>query len=96
MGDGSAWSYLVILGAMKTAISVPDDTFARATVLAAALGMSRSELFTRAAQRYIEQFEAEAVTREIDVVLERLDDDDSTRAAVASGRALLSGGEEGW
>lgn len=80
---------------MKTAISVPDDTFERATKLAASLGMSRSELFARAAQRYIEQFDDEAVAREIDSAMAQIDDD-SSHAAVASGRVRLSRDHEAW
>ena len=38
---------------MKTAISVPDETFAQATRQAAELGISRSEFFARAARRYL-------------------------------------------
>jgi hypothetical protein len=38
-------------GVVKTAISVPDETFEEATKQAAELGISRSELFTRAAAR---------------------------------------------
>lgn len=38
---------------MKTAISIPDDVFRRAEVLAKRLGMSRSELFTRAAVEFL-------------------------------------------
>ena len=36
---------------MKTAISLPDDTYEQATRQARALGISRSEFFARAAHR---------------------------------------------
>jgi predicted transcriptional regulator len=38
---------------MKTAISVPDDVFRRADRAARRLGISRSELFTRAIREFL-------------------------------------------
>ena len=38
---------------MKTAISMPDEVFRRAEAAAKRLGMSRSELFTRAAVEFL-------------------------------------------
>jgi hypothetical protein len=55
---------------VKTAISIPDDTFARAEQHAAALGMSRSEFFTRAVRRYLEQLEAESLTGRINLAVD--------------------------
>jgi metal-responsive CopG/Arc/MetJ family transcriptional regulator len=75
---------------MKTAISVPDETFERATRRASDLGMSRSEFFTRAAQRYLQQLDAESVTEQIDAAVEAVGTDDSARAAVAAGRRRLT------
>lgn len=83
----------VILGytsGMKTAISVPDETFNRASKRAAELGMSRSEFFTRAAQRYLDQLDAASVTRQIDWALAQAGDDDSSIAAVLAGRRRLA------
>ena len=82
---------------MKTAISIPDATFERATHTAQALGMSRSEFFTRAATRYMDELEAASVTEQIDHVLAVLDgDDDSTRAAVAAARRTLAAEDAEW
>jgi metal-responsive CopG/Arc/MetJ family transcriptional regulator len=81
---------------MKTAISVPNDIFENATRAAAALGMSRSEFFARAAERYLQQIEAESLTREIDTALARAGQDDSSSAAVAAGRRPLAGGTPDW
>lgn len=39
---------------MKTAISIPDEVFAEAERVARRLGMSRSELFTKAVQAYLQ------------------------------------------
>jgi metal-responsive CopG/Arc/MetJ family transcriptional regulator len=38
---------------MKTAISLPDDLFDAADVLAAELGVSRSELYARAVEEFV-------------------------------------------
>ena len=82
---------------MKTAISIPDTTFERATRKAQALGMSRSEFFTRAATRYLDELDAASLTAQIDDALATLDgDDDSSRAAVGAGRRLLTGQDDDW
>lgn len=82
---------------MKTAISIPDATFERATHKAQALGMSRSEFFTRAATRYLDELDAASVTDQIDQALATLDgDDESTGAAVAAGRRTLAGEDADW
>lgn len=81
---------------MKTAISVPDETFEQVTRRATALGMSRSEFFTRAVRRYLEQLDAESLTQQIDAAVALIRDDDSAEAAVAAGRARLTGDEDGW
>lgn len=81
---------------MKTAISVPDETFRQSEERAAALGISRSEFFTRAAQRYLEQLEAESLTAQIDAVIDLAGPDDSATAAVAAGRRHLALAEDDW
>ena len=75
---------------MKTAISIPDDTFERASRRAHDLGMSRSEFFTRAAVHYLDDLDAHSVTREIDLALDSLQGaDESTALAVSAGRQLI-------
>ena len=82
---------------MKTAISIPDATFERAAHKAQALGMSRSEFFTRAATRYLDELDAASITDQINDTLASLDGDhDSTRAAVAAGRRVLAGQDHAW
>ncbi|MGQ0777184.1 MAG: CopG family transcriptional regulator [Pseudonocardiales bacterium] len=81
---------------MKTAISVPDETFEQATRRATALGMSRSEFFTRAVRCYLEQLDTESLTEQIDAAVALIRDDDSAEAAVAAGRARLTRDEDGW
>ncbi|HLK00220.1 MAG TPA: hypothetical protein VKU39_09970 [Streptosporangiaceae bacterium] len=79
---------------MKTAISVPDDTFAQATRQAIALGMSRSEFFTRAAQRYLDELAAGSLTQQIDQALEAVGEDESNDAAASAGRRRLAADDE--
>jgi metal-responsive CopG/Arc/MetJ family transcriptional regulator len=55
---------------VKTAISIPDETFQRAEQQAAELRMSRSEFVTRAIRRYLVELEAEALTHRIDTALD--------------------------
>lgn len=81
---------------MKTAISVPDETFERANQRASALGMSRSEFFTRAARRYLEQLDADSLTHQIDAAVAVMRDDDSTQTAVTASRRRLARDEDGW
>lgn len=84
---------------MKTAISVPDDTFERASKQAGALGMSRSEFFARAAERYLDELDSESLTKQIDDAIDRVGQlpDQSVLDAVAIGQHVL--GEvaaDGW
>lgn len=63
--------------AMKTAISVPDDTFRRVDERAAALGMSRSEFYSRAAEGFLERLDSQSRVEAINDALAR----SSVRAA---------------
>ena len=53
---------------MKTAISIPDDVFKQAEQTAAGLGLSRSELYTRAVRTYLENCGGEQMTAQLDAV----------------------------
>ncbi len=53
---------------MKTAISLPDETFHAANAAAQRLGISRSELFRRALEAWLATSEREAITRALDEV----------------------------
>ena len=82
---------------MKTAISVPDETFERASRRASDLGMSRSEFFSRAARHYLAELDARSLTGRIDDALERLGrPDEATADAVAAGHGLLSATDDEW
>lgn len=54
---------------MKTAISLPDETFHRADRAAKLLGVSRSEFFARAAERWLNALDDEGTTEAIDRAL---------------------------
>jgi metal-responsive CopG/Arc/MetJ family transcriptional regulator len=81
---------------VKTAISIPDATFELVEERAAALGMSRSEFFARAAQRYLEELDDAALTGRIDAAIELLGVDESTDAVVAAGRRRLASDDDEW
>jgi metal-responsive CopG/Arc/MetJ family transcriptional regulator len=55
---------------VKTAISVPDETFERVEKSVAELGISRSEFFVRAARKYLEELEAESITAQINAAID--------------------------
>ena len=75
---------------MKTAISLPDDTYEQASRRAAELGISRSEFFARAARRYLDELASQSLTSQIDEALQAVGDDDSSTAAVTAGRSYLA------
>jgi metal-responsive CopG/Arc/MetJ family transcriptional regulator len=81
---------------MKTAISVPDETFEQAERRAAALGISRSEFFTRAAQRYLQELDAHSLTARIDATIALVGIDESATAAVTAGHRRLAAEEDEW
>jgi hypothetical protein len=82
---------------VKTAISLPDETFDRVTRRASDLGMSRSEFFTRAALRYLDELDAQSLTGHIDRVLESIHGTDLAEApAVAIGHRVLEAVDDEW
>jgi antitoxin MazE6 len=66
----SHWLYRVILGSVKTAISIPDETFDRVEKQVADLGISRSEFFARAAKKYLDELESESITAQINAAID--------------------------
>lgn len=75
---------------MKTAISLPEDTFAAATRRAHDLGVSRSQFFATAARRYLDELDADSMTAQIDQALAAGAGDESTTTAADRGRARLA------
>ncbi len=53
---------------MKTAVSIPDRIFESAESFARRRKMSRSELYARALDAYLEEHKAEGITERLDVV----------------------------
>jgi metal-responsive CopG/Arc/MetJ family transcriptional regulator len=80
---------------VKTAISLPDDTYEQASRQAAELGISRSEFFARAARNYLDQLTAQSLTEQINDALSGTADD-SNPAAAAAGRRVLATQDEAW
>jgi len=68
---------------MKTAISIPDDIFAKADQLARRLNTSRSELYSRAVREYVAKHSPGQVTQSLDVLVDKIgvESDFATRAA---------------
>jgi hypothetical protein len=79
---------------VKTAISVPDETFEQATKQAAELGISRSEFFARAARRYLDELASRSLTDQVNKALQTAGNDDSAAAAAQVGRRRLAAGDE--
>ena len=63
---------MVILRGVKTAISLPDDTFQRVEHAARRLGVSRSEFFAQAAERWLDALDDDGTTEAIDRAIARL------------------------
>ena len=53
---------------MKTAISLPDEVFNQAERLARRKHMSRSELYTNAIRRYVQQEYDSGITEQLNIV----------------------------
>ena len=74
---------------MKTAISVPDETFQRVEQAAKRLGVSRSEFYARAAQSWLDALEDDDTTDAINMAIDGLPADlgftDAAAAALAEG-----------
>jgi metal-responsive CopG/Arc/MetJ family transcriptional regulator len=56
---------------MKTAISLPDSVFEQAEALAQELGLSRSELYTRALQTYLRRYNRDQILLKLNQVYSR-------------------------
>ncbi len=76
---------------VKTAISLPDDTFRRADDAAKRMGVSRSEFFARAAERWLDALQEDGTTAAINRAISGLDSDRAfleTAAAALASREL--------
>ncbi|MCE7007686.1 CopG family transcriptional regulator [Kibdelosporangium philippinense] len=79
---------------MKTAISVPDETFTQVEQSAKSLGVTRSEFYTRAARFYLDHLEQQSLTSEINAALDGIDESNAVAAAV--GRRHLADVDDEW
>ena len=77
---------------MKTAISVPDQTFDRVNRAAAKLGVSRSEFFSSAAERWLRELEGQDITEAINRALEGEDQEEEVALARAAAHKLAASG----
>ena len=75
---------------MKTAISVPDDTFQLVDRRAAELGVSRSQCYATAATRDLEELDRSSLTARITEALDLVGDDKDSAFAVAHSRRRLA------
>jgi metal-responsive CopG/Arc/MetJ family transcriptional regulator len=79
---------------MKTAISLPDDTFRRVDRAAKRLGVSRSEFFVRAAESWLSALDGHGTTEAINHAIAGLQvvDHQFTDAAGAA----LAASDQNW
>ena len=73
---------------MKTAVSIPDDVFARAERLARRARQSRSEVFSRALREYVARHAPDEVTEAMDRVCAEVGDPQDAFVSVAARRIL--------
>jgi predicted DNA-binding protein len=73
---------------MKTAVSIPDELFARAEELAKRLGKSRSQVYREALAEYVFRREPRSVTRALDELADELGPEADPWGAEAARRAL--------
>jgi predicted transcriptional regulator len=77
---------------MKTAVSIPDDVFHEADRVADRLGWSRSQLYTRAVRRFLDEQGDDPVTSALDVLADEL----GTAGTPAAARSLIDSGAWEW
>jgi metal-responsive CopG/Arc/MetJ family transcriptional regulator len=78
---------------MKTAISIPDPVFDAAEALAERLGISRSALYARAVQAYLEAYKEAGVREVLDRLYEQEASQLDTSLTLLQAASL---GDEDW
>ncbi|HXO28127.1 MAG TPA: hypothetical protein VOA80_12330 [Thermoanaerobaculia bacterium] len=73
---------------MKTAISIPEEVFRNAEALARHLGVSRSQLYSRAIGEYVSRHAPDRVTEALDRICGEIDEQTDRFVAEASRRIL--------
>ena len=79
---------------MKTAISIPDNLFKAADKVARRMGISRSELYQRAIERYLQQQSGDVIREALDVVYSKASNRDLDPLIKAAGEHVLK--DENW
>ncbi|MGQ0848830.1 MAG: CopG family transcriptional regulator [Actinomycetota bacterium] len=87
--------YQVILSLLKTAISIPDGVFSRVEKAARRLGISRSEFFAKAAERWVDELDQDQITDQLNAVLDSATDDENSRFLRAAAAKSLPEVETG-
>jgi metal-responsive CopG/Arc/MetJ family transcriptional regulator len=77
---------------VKTAISVPDETFQRVEQAAKRLGVSRSQFYARAAQSWLDALEDEDTTEAINRAVEEIPSDSAFTDAAAAALVAVDEG----
>jgi metal-responsive CopG/Arc/MetJ family transcriptional regulator len=72
---------------MRPAISVPDETFRRVEQAVKRLGVSRSQFYVRAAQRWLDALEHEDATDAINLAIDGIAADSAFTDAAAGALA---------
>ena len=73
---------------MKTAVSIPDDIFARAESLAHRAKRSRSDVYARALSEYVARHEPDSVTEAMDKALDEVNEPADKFLSKAARRTL--------
>jgi len=73
---------------MKTAISIPEETFRNAEALARHLSISRSQLYSRAITEYVSRHAPDRVTEALDRVYGEIGEETDRFVTEASRRIL--------
>lgn len=79
---------------MKTAISIPSQIFEEAEKTARRLKMSRSELYTKAVERFIATESRPEITASLDAIYEQ--EDSSLDPDLSAMQALSLASKTGW
>lgn len=80
---------------MKTAISVPDAVFERVEEAARRLGISRSEFYATAAQRWVDELRRHDITDQVNAALDDDAGEDTAELRAEAARRTLTHAD-GW
>lgn len=73
---------------MKTAVSVPDDVFRRADEYARGVGLTRSEVYSRALREYVARHAPDAITEGLNDVVAEVGADEDRFVSESARRTL--------